>query len=91
MRNPGASDPSVMASSSALVDRVDEVGGGLQLDEMGGHGSVAADSVYRIRSQARARYGVFPIPNSAAQAENVTKAITVDARMIRAIRPLSAP
>jgi hypothetical protein len=36
-------------------------------------------------------YGALPAPNSQAQSENVAKASVVDARMILAIRPLSAP
>ena len=63
----------------------------LQFDEwvimVGTHGT----SYTEYCDAAPSAYACRPTPNSQAAAEKVRKESTVDAMMIRAIRPLSAP
>ena len=74
------------------VDAFDEIGGGLELDELGGHGGVGVlDSVYRVPRPTLIASPGLPCSNDQAMTEKLMKASTVEAMMIRVTRPLSAP
>ena len=74
------------------VDALDEIGGGLELDELGGHcGVEVLDSVYRVPRRTLIASPGLPCSNAQAMAEKLTNASIVEAMMIRVTRPLSAP
>ena len=94
LRQPGAGRERSLTYriEQRAVDALDEIGSGLELDELSGHGYVdVLDSVYRVPRPTLIASPGLPCSNAQAMTEKLMNARIVEAMMIRATRPLSAP